>query len=61
MKCKTKREMQEPVAGYNAKSSPVTIGVCPVCGTKLYRLGKTEAHEGMTPPPKPEKAAKVAK
>ena len=61
MKCKTKREMQEPVASFNANSSPVTIGVCPVCGTKLYRMGKTEAHEGMTPPPKPEKAAKVAK
>src|SRR5687767_3888341 len=61
MKCKTKREMQEPVASFNANSSPVTIGVCPVCGTKLYRMGKTEAHEGMTPPPKPEKVARAAK
>jgi len=61
MKCKTKREMQEPVASFNANSSPVTIGICSVCGTKLYRMGKTDAHEGMTPPPKPEKAAKVAK
>src|SRR6185436_14303517 len=61
MKCKTKREMQEPVAGYNAKSSPVTTGVCPVCGTKLYRMGKTEGHAGMTPPTKPEKVAKIVK
>ena len=52
MKCKTKREMQDPVASFNAKASPVTIGVCAVCGTKLYRMGKTEAHEGMPPPPK---------
>jgi DNA topoisomerase-1 len=58
MKCKTKREMNEPVASFNAKGSPVTIGVCPVCGTKLYKMGRTEAHEGMTPPPKPEKVEK---
>src|SRR5512132_92363 len=58
MKCKTKREMKDPVAMFNAKGSPVTVGVCTVCGTKLYRMGKTEAHEGMTPPPKPEKVEK---
>ena len=61
MKCKTKREMKDPVANFNAKGSPVTIGVCPVCGTKLYKMGRTEAHEGMTPPPKPEKVEKVEK
>ena len=55
MKCKTKREVQDPVASFNAKGSPVTIGICPVCGTKLYKMGRTEAHVGMTPPPKPEK------
>jgi DNA topoisomerase-1 len=58
MKCKTKREMNEPVASFNAKGSPVTIGVCSVCGTKLYRMGRTEAHEGLIPPPKPEKKEK---
>jgi len=62
MKCKTKREMKDPVASFNANASPVTIGSCSVCGTKLYRMGRTEAHEGMTPPPKPEKKKKkVAK
>src|SRR5512132_1004544 len=58
MKCKTKREMKDPVASFNAKGSPVTIGTCPVCGTKLYKMGRTGAHEGMTPPPKPEKVEK---
>ncbi len=53
MKCKTKREMNEPAAGFNAKGSPVTIGVCPVCGTKLYKMGRTEAHANLTPPEKP--------
>jgi len=61
MKCKTKREMKDPVASFNAKGSPVTIGVCSVCGTKLYRMGRTEAHEGMVPPPRPEKKEKVVK
>jgi len=61
MKCKTKREVKDPVASFNAKGSPVTIGTCTVSGTKLYRMGRTEAHEGMTPPPKPEKQVKVEK
>lgn len=58
MKCKTKREMNDPVASFNAKGSPVTIGTCPVCGTKLYKMGRTEAHAGIVPPPKPEKVEK---
>ncbi len=60
MKCKTKREMKDPVASFNAKGSPVTLGICPVCGTKLYRTGKTPAHEGLTPPEKPIKVEKRA-
>src|SRR5918994_5080941 len=58
MKCKAKREMQDPIAMFNAKGSPVTVGVCTVCGTKLYRMGKTEAHAGLTPPEKPVKVEK---
>ena len=58
MKCKAKREMQDPQAMFNAKGSPVTIGVCTVCGTKLYRMGRTDAHEGLTPPEKPVKVEK---
>ncbi len=58
MKCKAKREVQNPVAAFNAKSSAVTTGICPVCGTKLFRMGKTEAHEGLIPPPKPVKVEK---
>ncbi|MBI3739493.1 MAG: type I DNA topoisomerase [Chloroflexi bacterium] len=58
MKCKTKREIKDPVAAFNAKGSPVTVGTCPVCGTKLYRMGRTPAHDGLTPPQKPEKVEK---
>ena len=58
MKCKTKREMKDPVPSFNARSSPVTTGVCSVCGTKLYRMGRTDAHEGMEAPPRPKKVIK---
>ncbi len=60
MKCKTKREVRNPVPGFNAKGSPVTIGECPVCGTRLYRMGRTPAHEGLTPPErKPNRTGKL--
>jgi DNA topoisomerase I len=52
VKCKTKREITDPKAGFNASNSPVTTGTCPVCGTKLYRIGRTAAHEGMKAPEK---------
>ncbi len=50
VKCKTKREIQEPVAEFTATGSPVTRGTCPVCGTRIFRLGKTPEHEHLTPP-----------
>ncbi|RPH62806.1 MAG: type I DNA topoisomerase [Chloroflexi bacterium] len=53
MKCKTKREILEPLATFNAVGAPVTRGKCPECGTALFRTGKTDAHAGMTAP-KPE-------
>jgi len=52
MKCKQKREINNPVATFNKVSAPVTRGVCGECGTTLYRMGKTPAHEGLIPPPK---------
>ncbi len=50
MKCKTKREMLEAVAAFNAAGAPVTRGKCPECGTALYRTGRTESHAALTPP-----------
>ena len=50
MKCKQKREIPNSKAGFNARGGAVTTGNCPVCGTKVNRFGKTEAHEGMVPP-----------
>ena len=51
VKCKQKREMAEPEATFTASGTPATKGKCIVCGTNLFRMGRTEAHEGMTPPP----------
>lgn len=50
VKCKEKREMQEPEAVFTDGGVPATRGVCPVCGTKMFRMGRTEAHEGMQAP-----------
>ena len=58
MKCKTKREVSEPEATFNKAGAPVTRGICPECGTKMYRTGRTEAHEGLTPPPKVKRERK---
>ncbi|MCK5430775.1 MAG: toprim domain-containing protein, partial [Anaerolineales bacterium] len=53
MKCKTKREISDPKAVFTSSGTPATQGSCPVCGTGMYRMGRTDAHEGLTPPEKP--------
>lgn len=50
VKCREKREISEPVAAYNKAGAPVTKGTCPVCGTKVFRMGRTEAHENVIKP-----------
>ncbi len=50
VKCRAKREIVDPVAEFNAKSTPVTRGKCAICGTSLYRMGATPAHQGMVKP-----------
>jgi DNA topoisomerase-1 len=39
-------------AEFNASGAPITRGTCPVCGTKMVRIGNTDAHADLTPPPK---------
>lgn len=50
VKCRTKREITDPQPIFNNNATPATRGVCAVCGTKLYRMGRTPAHEGMEAP-----------
>ncbi len=42
VKCRTKREMQNPRAITMKNGRPATQGVCPVCGTKMFRIGKSQ-------------------
>jgi len=59
MKCKVKREIKDAQAVFTKNGTPATQGVCPECGTKLFRMGRTEDHEGLTPPEvKPRKRTK---
>lgn len=51
VKCKDKREMQAPEATYTKTGSPGTSGTCPVCGTKMFKMGETPDHANV---PKPE-------
>lgn len=41
VKCRTRREMRNtrPVTMKNGR--PATQGMCPVCGTKMFRIGKS--------------------
>lgn len=48
VKCKQKRPITEPQAVYMRNGTPATEGKCAVCGTKLFRMGKTEAHASLS-------------
>jgi len=40
--CKVAREMEVVEQTTMKNGKPLFIGYCPVCGTKMYRLGKSE-------------------
>ena len=41
VKCRTKREMKDAKAVTMKNGKPATQGVCPVCGTKMFRIGRS--------------------
>ena len=41
LKCRTKREMKSPQQVTMKNGKPATKGSCPVCGTQMYRIGKS--------------------
>jgi len=49
-KCRTKREIVGEIPGFTSRGTPSTRGICPICGTNVYRMGRTEAHQGLVPP-----------
>ena len=43
-KCRTKREIRGPENVRLKNGRPATQGTCPVCGTKVFRIGKGKRH-----------------
>ena len=41
VKCRSKREMKDAKSITMKNGKPATQGVCPVCGTKMFRIGKS--------------------
>jgi len=39
-KCRAKREIKNPRQVTMENGKPATKGMCPVCGTTVYRIGK---------------------
>ncbi len=39
MRCRVKREMKSPKAIVMANGKPAQTGECPVCKTKMFRIG----------------------
>ena len=42
MKCRKKVEIKSPKAITMKNKKPATQGVCPTCGTKVFRIGKAQ-------------------
>jgi len=61
VKCKEKQEMESTNAVFTATGTPGTRGTCSVCGTNMFLMGKTEAHEGMVPPENTKRKTKKEK
>jgi Zn finger protein HypA/HybF involved in hydrogenase expression len=39
VKCRAKKEMKTPKSITMKNGKPATQGVCPTCGTKMFRIG----------------------
>jgi len=57
VKCRAKREMKAPQPVYTKRGQPGSKGVCPTCGAKMFRMGRTPAHASL---PKPKGRQKQA-
>ncbi len=71
-KCRGKHDLLNPKPIFFENGSPATQGTCSNCGSeKVFKMGRTPEHEGMTPPvvirkprvkkEKPAKGGKAAK
>jgi DNA topoisomerase-1 len=58
VKCKQKRVLNDPEPIFTKSGTPATAGKCPVCGTRMVRMGRTPAHEGLPAPKIEPRSAK---
>ncbi|MEZ4502719.1 MAG: DUF5679 domain-containing protein [Dehalococcoidia bacterium] len=42
LKCREKREMVNPQPITMKNGKPATTGTCPVCSTKMFKIGKAQ-------------------
>jgi len=42
VKCRTKRTMKDEQAVTMKNGKPAMQGTCPVCGTKMFKIGKSK-------------------
>lgn len=61
VKCKTSRAMIDAQPTFTSNGAPGTRGKCAVCGTTLFRMGATPAHEGIPRPAVKTVAKKTSK
>jgi DNA topoisomerase-1 len=61
VKCKEKLEISNPTPVFTATGTPATRGTCSVCGTSVFRMGRTDAHAGINPPEKTKRKSKKEK
>lgn len=48
--CKQKVVMENPVPVWTRRGAPGTRGTCEICGTTVFRMGRTEAHSRVNKP-----------
>lgn len=48
--CRMTVEMEDAVPVWTRRGTPGTRGICPVCGSTVFRMGRTEAHLLMARP-----------
>ena len=42
VKCKAKQDMKDPKQITMKNGRPAVTGTCPVCGTKMFKIGKMD-------------------
>ncbi|MBN1564651.1 MAG: toll/interleukin-1 receptor domain-containing protein [Anaerolineae bacterium] len=50
MTCREKTPIENPQAIWTRKGAPGTRGICSVCGTTVFRMGRTDAHAKLKRP-----------